>query len=71
MDDLTFQIKNLEFHIKQTALNHDKCVSRAIKKYMESDSEFNVLIKPCESLKTNLDDFMKKYEELSNNRLDI
>lgn len=70
MDDFTFQIKNLEFHIKQTSMNYDKCVSRAIKNFVESDTDFTSLIKPCEPIKMNLDDLMKKYEQLNSSRLD-
>ena len=70
MDDLTFQIKNLEFHLKQMSMNYDKCVSRAIKKFVESDLDFSNLIKPCEPIKSNLGDLMKEYEQLNASRLD-
>lgn len=69
MDDLTYQIKNLEFHLRQTAINHDKCISKAIKKFLDSDSEFSILVKPCEELKENLDVLVRKYEELTNSKI--
>ena len=70
MDDNTFQIKNLEFHIKQSSINYDKCVSKAVKHFLDSNSDFSTLIKPCEPLKRNLDELMKKYEEINSIRLD-
>ena len=65
MDDLTFQIKNLEFHLKQISMNYDKCVSKAIKKFVDSDLDFKSIIKQCEPLKANLDNLMQKYEALN------
>ena len=70
MDDLTFQIKNLEFHLKQTSINYDKCVSKAIKMFLDSDSDFSNIIKPCEPIKQNLEDLMKKYQAINASRLD-
>jgi hypothetical protein len=70
MDDLTFQVKNLEFHIKQTSINYDKCISKAIKRFVDSEADFTNLVKPCENLKHNLEDLMKKYEALNASRLD-
>jgi hypothetical protein len=69
MDDITYQTKNLEFHIKQLSINHDKCISKAIKKYLESDTDITILMKPCEEIKENLDNLLKKYEELNVDRI--
>lgn len=65
MEDTTFQIKNVEFHLKQTSKNYDKCISRAIKRFLDTDNEFSSLIKPCEPLKESLNDLMRRYEELN------
>ena len=70
MDDLTFQITNIEFHLKQTSMNYDKCVSKAIKSFLDSDTDFANLIKPCENLKQNLENLIRKYETLNASRLD-
>jgi hypothetical protein len=70
MDDITFQIKNVEFHLKQVSQNYDKCISKAVKKFVESNLEFSKLVKPCESLKLNLSELMKQYEQLNSNRLE-
>jgi hypothetical protein len=67
MDDKTFHIKNLEFHIKQTSVNYDVCVANAIKQFMNSDTDFKILIKPCEQMKTNLDNLMMKYSDINSN----
>lgn len=69
MDDITYQIRNLEFHLKQASMNHDKCISKAIRRYLESDTDISLLMKPCESIKENLDDLMKRYEQLNVERL--
>jgi hypothetical protein len=70
MDDLTFQIKNLEFHLRQTSMLYDKCVSKALKNYLDhGESEFPRLIKPCEAFKLDLENLMKKYEDLNSSRL--
>lgn len=70
MDDLTFQIKNLEFHLKQISMQYDKCVSKALKNFLDhADVQFSGVIKPCESIKLNLDDLMKKYEILNSSKL--
>jgi hypothetical protein len=70
MDDITFQIKNLEFHLKQTSMLYDKCVSKALKNYLDhGESEFPRLIKPCEPIKLDLGNLMKKYEDLNASRL--
>src|SRR5689334_3758530 len=63
MNDETFKIKNIEFHIKETSQNYDKCLSKAVKQFLDSDVEFQRVVKPCESLKANLDDLMKKYDD--------
>ena len=68
MDDKTFQIKNIEFHLKQTSQNYDKCVSKAIKQFIDSEMDFSELVKPCEPLKGNLDNLMKKYDETTRNK---
>ena len=68
MEDTTFKIKNLEFHLKEMSFNYDKCVSKAIKAFLDNDADFNTHFKPCENLKTNLNDLMKKYEELNAER---
>ena len=65
MDDITYQIKNLEFHLKQTSYNHDKCVSKAIRRYLETDHDITMLMKPCETMKENMDGLLRKYEELN------
>ena len=70
MDDKTFQLKNLEFHIQQTSKNYDKCISKALRNFLESESDFSNCFKPCEQIKNNLNDLMKKYEELNANRLE-
>jgi hypothetical protein len=67
MDDKTFKIKNLEFHLKQVSKNYDICVSKAIKQFLESETDFNTLHKPCETLKKSLDDLMKEYEGINTN----
>ncbi len=70
MDDLTFQIKSLEFHLKQTSMQYDKCVAKAVKRFVDNgDAKFPELIKPCEPIKANLDSLMKKYEVLNTSRL--
>ena len=70
MDDLSFQIQNLEFHLKQTSIQYDKCISKAVKKFLDNaEVQFSGVIKPCESLKLNLDDLMKKYEILNSSKL--
>jgi hypothetical protein len=68
MEDTTFQIKNLEFHLKQVSMSYDKCIAKAIRSFLESDTEFNIHMKPCESIKANLDGLMKKYEEINSNK---
>jgi hypothetical protein len=65
MDDVTYQIKNLEFHLKQISQNHDKCISKAIRGYMETDHDIKMLMKPCETIKENMDVLLKKYDELN------
>jgi len=65
MDDITYQIKNLEFHLKQISHNHDKCVSKAIRGYLETDHDIKVLMKPCETIKENVNGLLRKYEELN------
>jgi hypothetical protein len=69
MDDNTYQIKNLEFHLKQTSNNFDKCVSKAIRRYLETDNDIGILMKPCEAIKENLDNLLKKYEDYNVLRL--
>ena len=65
MDNITFNIKNLEFHINQKSIIYDQCVSKSIKQFLESNETFENLIKPCEVAKKDLDDLMKKYEEIN------
>jgi hypothetical protein len=50
-------------------MNHDKCISKAIRRYLESDTDISLLMKPCEAIKENLDDLMKKYDQLNVERL--
>jgi hypothetical protein len=69
MDDMTYQIKNLEFHLKQSSYNHDKCVSKAIRSYLETDHNITMLMKPCETIKENMDELLRKYEELNVGRM--
>lgn len=70
MDDFTFQIKNLEFHLKEISMKYDTCLSKAISRYVDSDKDFANLVKPCEEIRNNLNDLMKKYNTLSANKLD-
>lgn len=65
MDDNTFKIKTLEFHIKQTATNYDKCLSSVVKQYTESDIDFETLVKPCANIKQNLEKLFSQYETLN------
>lgn len=68
MEDTTFNMKNLEFHLKQTSMSYDKCIAKAVMSFLDSDSDFNSLVKPCEPLKANLKDLMRRYEELNTER---
>ncbi len=70
MDDLTFQTKNLEFHIREVSLKYDECLSKAINKYVDSDADFATLIKPCHDIRHKLSDLMDKYKSLSLNKFD-
>ncbi len=65
MDDITYDIRNLEFHLKQYSRNYDKCLSKAIKEFLDSKADFHELAKPCEELKSNLDNLLRKYEEVT------
>jgi len=65
MEDRIFKIKNIEFHLKQVSYAYDKCVSKAVRSFLDSDIEFNTVFKPCEEIKLNLNNLMKTYEELN------
>lgn len=66
MDEEIFMVKNLEFHLKQTAANYDKCATKAVEDFLKGKGdEIKVLLKPCEGIKVNLDELMKRYEQIN------
>lgn len=65
MDDKTFEIKNVEFHLKQISSKYEECVSKVLKEFLETNEDFTKLSKKCENLRTNLADLFNKYEELN------
>ncbi len=66
MDDKNFQMKNVEFHLKQASITYDKCVSQAVRNFLDSQTEFSTLVKGCAIYKQNVKELMEKYEKLNN-----
>lgn len=67
MDDHTFKIKNLEFHLKQKSFNYDNCVSGALKLFIETNSDFDTAILPCFQLKNELNSLLEEYKKYGKN----
>lgn len=67
MDDKTFQLKNLEFHISQKAKQYENCFSDAVKMFLEKNSDFELAIIPCKPMSDELKLLMDEYEKFSLN----
>jgi len=67
MDDTTFKIKNLEFHIKQKSIKYEECVSNALKLFLETKTDFDIAIVPCKGFEKDLNELMKEYERINAN----
>jgi hypothetical protein len=64
MDDKDFKIKTLEFHIENNSNKYNKCISNAVKDFLNSNKDFNTL--QCDSLKKIIDDLFEQYKLLNN-----
>jgi len=67
-NEFTFELKNLEFHLKEKSQQYDKCISKAVKIFLETNQDFDVLSKPCNTINNDLKELMKKYEEYEGRR---
>lgn len=65
MDDKTFKIKSLEFHLKQKSIKYENCVSAAVKMFLDTKVDFDVGITPCKDLGNELKALLSDYEELT------
>jgi len=65
MDDFTFNLKSLEFNIKQKSINYENCVSKAIKMFLDTKTDIEVALFPCKNLENELKDVLKHYEKLN------
>jgi hypothetical protein len=67
MDDKTFKLKNLEFHINQKAKQYENCFSDAVKMFLEKNADFDLAVMPCKSTSDELKLLMDEYENISLN----
>lgn len=65
MDDITFKLKSLEFHLRQKSIKHEECVSNAVKIFLETKTDFDVALVPCKGLENELKGILKEYENLN------
>ncbi len=65
MDDSTFKLKNLEFHLRQKSIKHEECVANAIKMFLETKTDFDVVIVPCKGLENELKQMLQEYEKIN------
>ncbi len=63
MDDKDFKIKTVEFHLANANSKYNKCISGAIKDFLETNKFF---AHNCDSLKKNVDDLFEQYKTLNN-----
>ncbi len=67
MDDIIFKLKNQEFHIRQKSIKYEECVSKAVKLFLETKSDFDIAILPCKGLEKELNELLKEYEKINSN----
>ena len=65
MDDITFKLKNLEFHLRQKSIKYEDCVSSAVKMFLEANTDFDVAMVPCNDMGNELKALMKEYEKIN------
>jgi hypothetical protein len=63
MDDRDFKLKTLEYHLSQASEKYTKCIAGAVKDFLESTNDFDILSKECEQYRVVVDDLMEKYKE--------
>ncbi len=68
MDEITFKLKNLEFHLRQKSIKHEECVANAIKLFLETKADFDVAIVPCRGLENELKEMLKEYEIINSSK---
>jgi hypothetical protein len=62
MDDKDFKLKTLEHHLSQASGKYTKCVANAVKDFLETKTDFDILSKDCQQYKEVIDDLMIKYK---------
>lgn len=68
MDNITFKLKNLEFHLKEKSIKHEECVANAIKLFLETKTDIEVAIAPCRGLENELNKMLSDYEKLNSSK---
>ncbi len=63
MDDKDFKIKTIEFHLANASIKYNKCISAAIKDFLETKKIFS---QNCDSHKKIVDELFEQYKTLNN-----